>query len=231
MSKSSILKKLFFFIRPTSVFTVFKIINFILKLFGLYPFKIERTKKASKPVICLWGVILTTIHFIGYFYCYIKVLCVFFSKHFHGNEIYETNIFTFVDIFGANLLLIMEGLTVFVLFLNVLITTKAQRYMISLFNLAENQLKDEELNHNFFSDFDLLKLFVFSLLLFINLFGSFLISFRILLEIYYESVPVNFVLARILPRFYIHLKTSQFVLYTLMFHFMFNDLNNVMNKK
>lgn len=228
MSKSSYLKKLIFFIRPSTVFTVFKIINFILKIFGLYPFKIERTKNDTKTVICLSGVILTTVHIITYFYGYLKVHNIFCSKIGHSSEIYKTNIFTIIDIFGAHLLLVLEGVTVFSLFLNVPVTMKAQRSMTSLFNQAEIKLKDEGLYYHFCCGLDLLKLFAFSFLLFLNLLGSFWVSVIILFDAFNESANVYFAFARILPHLYIYLKTTQFVLYTLMFHLMFNALNNVM---
>lgn len=85
---------------------------------------------------------------------------------------------------------------------------------------------DGELSHH-----DLLKIFAFSFLVSLNLFGSFCVSLTVCLKFVKEPGAVINLFVRILLHFYINLKTSQYVLNILMLHFTFNGLNNVMITK
>lgn len=213
------LVKLFFFLKPSTVFSVFKMLHLIMKLFGLYPFKIEQTRKGPKPVICIWGLILTTAHFANYFFCYIESL----KMKLHSNNSVGKSLFnTFVDTFGVKVLLSMEALTVFGLFLNILITFKDQRNMISLFYETEIKLK------NFCFDLKLFKIILFSFFLLINFLSSFFVAFEFFAKISITYEELIYFVARMLPVFYIQLKTSQCCLYVLTLYLNFEGLNKLL---
>lgn len=227
--KSSNLEKLIFFLKPKTIFSAFTKINFILKLFGLYPIKIEQTKKGPKPVLCIWGVILTTIHFIAYCFCYFVAL----NMKLYRNSINKIVFISIVSKFGTQLLLIMEGLTVFCLFLNVFMTFKAQRNMISLFHQAETKLKDKQFNNNFFFHTWLVKIFIFSMILLIlNFLIQIFVAFLYFSQIKYQkSEEIIYFVARTLAHFYILVKSSQYFFYILILYYFFKDLNKRMISK
>lgn len=220
------LEKLKSYIKQTSVFNyVFKVLHFVMKLFGLYPLKIDQTKNGPKVVICVWGVILTVINLIVFYYCFFDVL----NTKSQSNMIHTTISPSIVDKFGAKLLLYVEGLTVILIFISALINIKAEEKMLSLFYQAENMLKNQDLNLSF--HIELLKMFSFSSLLFFKFVLAFIVSVKFFLAISHETGALIYVLARVLPHFYIQLKAAQYVLYVLMLHFRFNGLNNAMITK
>lgn len=225
--KSSYLQKLKILIKPTSVLSVFKILHFMMKLFGLFPFKLKKSKNGPKLAICVWGVILTTVQFIGYFYCYFEVL----DKKMHSRGLNAKMFTSIVDKFGSELLLLFEGLTIFSIFSSVLLTFKPQNKIFSLFCEAETRFKDKEFNSSNSFELELLELFGFSFLLFLNLFVTFYVAIRFYVEVTYKSGELIYLLVKVLPSIYIQLKSSQYVLYILMLHLGFNGLNKGMIEK
>lgn len=214
------MKKLKSLISPKSVLNVFKVLHFIMKLFGLFPFKLKPTRNGPKPVFCVWGLIFTTIHFIIYYYCFFVVM----DEKIHISGLNASMYKTIVDKFGTQVLLVMDGITIFCIFSSVFLNFKAQINIFSICCQAENRLRDKEFNLCF--DIELLKLFGFSFILLLNLLNTFLCSVKFFIEIFNFKGKLTYLLVRILPHFYIQLKTSQFVLYVLMLHLGFNGLNN-----
>lgn len=219
------LEKLKFCIKPSTVFSVFKILHFVMRLFGLYPFKIEHTKNGPNLVICTWGVILTILHFSTYCFCYFKAI----NSKIPNSKINTTLYTSIVDKFGVNLLLILDGIIVFVFFLNIVITIKykVQKNMFSLFYESEKRLKDKEFQKHLCFDIEILKIIFFLIFICLNLIGTVFVALQYFLAMN-KSNPdeVFFFVAKLLPQYYTILKSSQYILYILMIHFSFNRLNN-----
>lgn len=213
------IKKFKYFSQPITVFSIFKILHFIMKLFGFFPFKIKHTKTGPKCVICVWGLILTTIHFLTYTSNYILVLIEMQSnKHI----VHTSAMQTIVDRFGSTIAFYIEGLSIFTLFASIVITKKAQQNILKLFYQSEYLLFEKSFN------FDLLQMFLYSLILLLNfIFGA---TVTVMVYMVYQAVSptaIIYLMIRILPHFYILIKTSQFIFYILMLNFGFSSLNSV----
>lgn len=214
------MKKLKKFIKPTTVCHIFKKFHLIMKLFGLFPFKLKPTKNGLKPVICFWGLILTIVHFITYYYCFFLVM----TKRMHGTGLNVSMYISIVDKFGTQVLLYIDGLTILCIFLSIFLTSKAQSKIFSLFCQAEYRFRDKEFNFG-------LELFGFTFILFLNLSVICLCSVKFFIEISKFGGDLVYLFARLLPHFYIQLKASQYVLYVIMLQLGFNELNNRMVTK
>lgn len=201
--------------KPISVFTIFKILHFTMKLFGFFPFKIKHTESGPKCVTCIWGLILTTIHFFTYFCSYIFVLV---ELDFNP-RIMKAEMSTIVDRFGNKIALYIEGISIIILFASIVITIKAQKNILKLFYQTETMLIEKPLKCEF------LQIFFYSFILSLNLILGFIVS--VLVYLFYQagsSTAILYLMIRILPHFYILIKTSQFIFYILMLNFGFNSL-------
>lgn len=213
------IQKFKYFIQPITVFTIFKILHFIMKIFGLFPFKIKHAKTGPKCVFCVWGLISTTVHFLTYTCNYILV---FIEMHSNRNIIVQTEMQTIVDKFGSSIEFYVEGLSIFTLFASIVITKKAQRKILKLFYQSEYILFEKCFN------FDLLQIFLYSFILLLNLIIGATVT--VMVYMFYQAVSpsaIIYLMVRILPHFYILIKTAQFVFYILMLNFGFISLNSV----
>lgn len=204
--------------KKLSVFTIFKILHFIMKLFGLFPFKIKHTETGPKCVNCICGLILTTMHFFTYFCSYISVLVELYSNP----HIMKSKMTSIVDRFGSTINLYIEGISIIILFASILIKNKAQKNILRLFYQTEAMLINKSFNCKF------LQIFLYSFVLSLNFILGFIVS--VTLYGFYQAVSstdIIYLMVRILPHFYILIKTSQFVFYILMLNFGFDSLNSI----
>lgn len=200
-------------IKPIKVFTILKILHLIMKLFGFFPFKIKLTNTGPKCVICVWGLILTIIHFLTYFCGYFMVLVKLHSKQ----HIIKSPISSSIgDMFGMKFALYIEGITIAILFANIVITKKAQKNILKLFYKS-----DVLLIMKWFK----LQIFLYSFILLLNLLIGFMVSVTVYVSYKAASTDaIIYLMVRILPHFYVLIKISQFVIYISILNFGFNSL-------
>lgn len=67
--------KIIKFIYPKNVYDIATSLHFIMKITGIFPLKIKKTKFGRRPVFCKWGILTTTFYLIIYFCCLFHVIC------------------------------------------------------------------------------------------------------------------------------------------------------------
>lgn len=115
-----------------SFLNYFKFTNCVSKIFGLFPFTIKETTSGPKNIISVWGAILAIIHITTYTYCFVNVVKLG-KDGIYTRYIPKTAITSIDHRVGMH----VTFLAVVALFLNIMLTLKAQRKMLTLFYRAE----------------------------------------------------------------------------------------------
>lgn len=118
--------------KETNIFKNLKYIHFVLKFFGIFPFTIKQTKSGPKPFISICGAILTIIHITTFTYCFVNVIQLG-NDNIAAKYMPKTPLTSFDHLVG----IYATSIAVLGLFLNILLTLKAQSKMLTLFYRAE----------------------------------------------------------------------------------------------
>lgn len=184
-----------------SVLSYLKLINFILKCVGLFPFKIIESKSGPKHFISICGTILTIIHISTFIYCFVNV------AQLGKVNIAAKYVKTAISSFDHLIILYSTTVAVFGLFLNILLTLKAQSNMLTLFYRAELLSG----NFVFKNVFKVILLCIPHILTFI--FGLVTAIVLFLHMLYHHNINGAFyrILVIILPHVYIVSKVTHFI--------------------
>lgn len=116
----------------------FTLFNFILKFIGLSPFIIKEKTSGPKQCFSFWGAFLSILHITTYMYCFFCVIQSDYIDLSINSDVKKPQVTPFDYLLG----MYSTSVTVLILFLNILITLKAQRKMLTLFYRADKLSED-----------------------------------------------------------------------------------------
>lgn len=135
--------KILKFIYPENVYGFARILHFVMKITGLFPLKIKKTKFGRIPVFCKWGVLSTVSYLIIYFGCLFHV--IFFSlPKLKNTKKFNTEL---VGVVGHFSQFIIETFTTLVLMYSIIPLIKFEKYISETLHKIEFLVKGLDIDY------------------------------------------------------------------------------------
>lgn len=125
--------KIIKFIYPKNVYGIVRILHFVMKITGLFPLKVKKTKFGRTPVFCKWGILSTVCYLILYFACLFHVIFFNLPKMKEEKKM-DTEI---VGLVGHGSQFIIESFTTLVLMYSIFPLIKFEKFIYETLHKIE----------------------------------------------------------------------------------------------
>lgn len=194
--------------RSKGIYDTAKTLRLMLKLAGLFPFKIEETASGTKAVYCKFGGFCTLFHLIVYLSSVIHF--VFLSNE----KIYSLNYGKIGD-YGYIALLVLEGIASVILFSSVFTSIKNENRVILYTSQIDKICQQLQMDNTavFIKSKCLIRFFIFMLVV-IYFFGAGHFIYTQFAS-RHGAPLIDLIIIGILPHLYIQIKITSFLIYIL----------------